>query len=150
MMYLPKMTSHKVATTSESPVFQVKILFLILYYGLKKGTGNIESLQQIFIFCNNFILFLKFIYFWLRWVFVAVRGLSLVAASGGYSSLWWAGFSLRWLLLLRSMGSRCMGFSSCGTWVQQLWLAGSRVQAQQLWHMGLVAPQHVGSSWTRA
>ena len=32
-----------------------------------------------------FFLFYIFIYFWLRWVFVAVRGLSLVAASGGYS-----------------------------------------------------------------
>ncbi|KAJ8796084.1 hypothetical protein J1605_018232 [Eschrichtius robustus] len=27
---------------------------------------------------------------------------------------------------------------------------GSRAQAQQLWHMGFVAPRHVGSSWTRA
>ena len=36
------------------------------------------------------ILFL-FIDFWLRWVFVAARGLSLVAASGGYSSLRCAG-----------------------------------------------------------
>ena len=42
------------------------------------------------------------------------------------------------------------GFSSCGTWAQQLWLAGSRAQAQQLWRTGLVDPQHVGSSWTRA
>ena len=50
-----------------------------------------------------------FIYFWLRWVFVAAHGLSLVAASGGYSSLWYAGFSLRWLLLLRSTGSRHVG-----------------------------------------
>ena len=41
------------------------------------------------------------------------------------------------------------GFSSCGMQAQQLWLAGSRAQAQQLWHTGLVAPQHVGSSWTR-
>ena len=29
--------------------------------------------------------------FWLRWVFVAVRGLSLVEASGGYSLLRCAG-----------------------------------------------------------
>ena len=36
----------------------------------------------LFYFLNLFILF---IYFWLRWVFVAVRGLSLVAASWGYS-----------------------------------------------------------------
>ena len=77
-------------------------------------------------------------------------GSSLVAASGGYSSLWCAGFSLRWLPLLQSMGSRRTGFSSCGTQVQQLWLAGSRVQAQQLWRTGLVALWHVGSSRTRA
>ena len=59
-----------------------------------------------------------FIYLWLSWVFVAVHGLSLVVASGGYSSLRCAGFSLRWLLLLRSTGSRHEGFSSCGTWAQ--------------------------------
>ena len=59
-----------------------------------------------------------FIYFWLSWVFVAARGLSLVVASRGYSSLWCAGFSLRWLLLLWSTGSRYMGFSSCSTWAQ--------------------------------
>ena len=47
-------------------------------------------------------------------VFVAACGLSLVVASGGYSSLGCAGFSLQWLLLLQSKGSRCMGFSSCG------------------------------------
>ena len=50
-----------------------------------------------------------FIYLRLRWVFVAARGLSLVAASGGYSSLRCVGFSLRWLLLLRSTGSRHAG-----------------------------------------
>ena len=65
-----------------------------------------------------FFLINLFIYFWLRWVFVAAHGLSLVAASGGYSSLWCAGFSLRWLLLLRSMGSRHAGFSSYGTQAQ--------------------------------
>ena len=47
-----------------------------------------------------------FIYLWLCWVFVAACGLSLVAASGGHSSLRCMGFSLRWLLLLRSTGSR--------------------------------------------
>ena len=59
-------------------------------------------------------LFILFIYFWLLWVFVAAHGLSLVAVSGGYSSLRWAGFSLWWLLLLWSMGSRHAGFSGCG------------------------------------
>ena len=89
------------------------------------------------------------IYLWLHWVFVAARRLSLVVASGGYSSLWCAGFSLGCLLLLQSTGSRCAGFSSCGTRAQQLWLVGSRAQAQQLWRTGLVAPLHVGYSQTR-
>ena len=54
-------------------------------------------------------------YFWLCWVLIAARGLSLVEVSGGYSLLRCAGFSLQWLLLLQSTGSRCVGFSSCGT-----------------------------------
>ena len=33
--------------------------------------------------------------------------------------------------------SRCLGFISCGLW------------AQELWHMGLVAPRHVESSQIR-
>ena len=55
---------------------------------------------------------------WLLWVFVAVRRLSVVEATRGYSSLQCAGFSLWWLLLSRSMGSGHAGFSSCGTQVQ--------------------------------
>ena len=91
----------------------------------------------------------SFIYLWLCWVFVAVHRLSLAVVSRGYSSLQCAGFSLSWLLLLWSMGFRRAGFSSCGSWAQQLWLVGSRAQAQQLWCKGLVAPQHVGSSRAR-
>ena len=59
-----------------------------------------------------------FVYFWLHWVFIAVHGLSLVVASGGYSLLRCAGFSLWWLLLLKSTGSRRVGFSSCGSRAQ--------------------------------
>ena len=100
-----------------------------------------------FFFFNKFYLF---IYFWLCWVFVAARRPSPVVASGGHSSLWWACFSLWWLLPLQSMGSRCVGLSSWDTRAQQLWLAGSRAQAQQLWCTGLAALRHVGSSRTRA
>ena len=50
-------------------------------------------------------LFILFIILWLCWVFVSVRGLSLVAASGSHSSLRCAGLSLSWPLLLRSTGS---------------------------------------------
>ena len=64
--------------------------------------------------CILKVLFLKIyylfiIYFWLCWVFVSVRGLSVVAASGGHSSSRCAGLSLSWPLLLRSTGSRRAG-----------------------------------------
>ena len=65
-----------------------------------------------------YLLLFFFNLFFAVLVFVAARGLSLVAASGGYSSLWCTGFSLRWLLLLWSTGSRLSGFSSCGTRAQ--------------------------------
>ena len=45
--------------------------------------------------------YLLFIYFWLCWVFVSVRGLSPVVASRGHS--------LSWPPLLRSTGSRRTG-----------------------------------------
>ena len=50
-----------------------------------------------------------FFLFWLCWVFVSVRGLSLVVASGGHSSSRCMGLSLSRPLLLRSTGSRCAG-----------------------------------------
>ena len=63
-------------------------------------------LKKIF----KFYLFLYlFIYFWLCWVFVSVRGLSLVAASGGHSSSRCGGLSLSRPLLLRSTGFRRAG-----------------------------------------
>ena len=79
-----------------------------------------QSFTQHCFFCFVLVFCYLFIYFWLHWVFVAVRGLSLVAASGGYSSLQCEGFSLWWLLLLQSTGSRCMGFSSCDSQAQLL------------------------------
>ena len=59
-------------------------------------------------------MYLFICFFWLRWVFVAAHRLSVVAVSRGYCLLWSVGFSLWWLPLLRSTGSRCVGFSSCG------------------------------------
>ena len=57
-------------------------------------------------------------YVWLRWVFVAAYGLSLVVVSKGYSLLRCTGFSLWWLFFLQNTGSRCAGFSSCGVRAQ--------------------------------
>ena len=68
------------------------------------------------------------IYFWLSWVLVAAHGLSLVEASGGYSWLRYVGL-LRWLLLLQSTGSRCAGFSSCGSQALERRLSSCGTQA---------------------
>ena len=85
-------------------------------------------LPLFFFLIFNFYFFI-FIYLWLCWVFVSVRGLSLVVASGGHSSSWCAGLSLSRPLLLRSTGSRCTGsvvvahglscFAACGIFPDQ-------------------------------
>ena len=82
---------------------------------LNTKVGGISKVNYTF---TCFCFFFYLIYLWLHWVFVDEHGLSLVGASRGYSSLQCVGFSLRWLLLLWSTGSRGMGFSSCGMWAQ--------------------------------
>ena len=81
----------------------------------KLGSAAKKKTTSNFLSCLINLFIYLFIYFWLCWVFAAAHGLSLAAASRVYSSLWCTGFSLRWLLLLRSTGSRRTGFSSCGT-----------------------------------
>ena len=81
-------------------------------------TGCLDFLfYEVYVNCCYFLLLFLFlfIYFWLCWVFVAACRLSLVAASGGYPSLWW-------LLLLWSTGSRHAGFHSCGSQALECWL----------------------------
>ena len=85
--------------------------------------SNIYFKDFLYLYINLFI------YFWLHWVFIAARGLSLVVVSGGYSLLRCVGFSLRWLLLLQSMGSRHAGFSSCGEWALECRLSSCGVWA---------------------
>ena len=90
--------------------------------------------QMIIIHSEFFFYFLKI---YLLFIFgcvgsVAARGLSLVAASRGYFSLQCTGFSLQWLLLLRSTGSRRMGFSSCGMWALERRLSSCGARAQLL------------------
>ena len=77
--------------------------------------NNSGFIFPILIFFFHFLegivgfFFKLFIYLWLCWVFISVRGLSLVVASGGHSSSRCAGLSLSQPLLLRSTGSRGAG-----------------------------------------
>ena len=72
---------------------------------------NIHIPHSFLFVCLFCFLKLFIIYLWLCWVFVSVRGLSLVAASGGHSSSPCAGLSLSRPLLLRSTGSRRTGLA---------------------------------------
>ena len=56
------------------------------------GGGSHVSVLFFLIFIYSFIYL--FIHLWLCWVFVSVRGLSLVVASGDHSSSRCAGLSL--------------------------------------------------------
>ena len=96
----------------------------------KKNERGTLPIKKIYIF-------ILFSFGCAGWVFIAVRRISLVAESGVTLELGCTGFSLQWLLLLQSMGSRHLGFSNCSTWAQWLWL------------MGLVALQHIKSSQIR-
>ena len=87
-------------------------------------TGKRSKLSDGFQRTFFFFLMCLLIYR-LCWVFVAVHGLSLVAAS-------WSR-SLVVLGLLIAMASRCR----------------AQTQDRWLWHMGLVAPWHIESSQTR-
>ena len=70
-----------------------------------------------FFFFNKFILF---IYFWLRWVFVAVCRLPLVVVHGLLIAV---------ASLVVSTGSRHVGFSSCASWALECRLSSCGTRA---------------------
>ena len=105
----------------------------------KKSSGK-SGIVLLFLQISvmSFFFLVLFIYFWLHWVFVAACRLSLVVVSGRLlSSLWCVGFSLWWLLLLRSTGSRAcasvvvaLGLSSCGSRALEHRLSSCGARAQ--------------------
>ena len=101
-----KKTSRPIQRTDNGYSFY--FLFFCKYF---LPTCDLCSDSHDVVFCKAdiFNLIYLFIYLWLCWVFVSVRGLSLVAASGGHSSSRCAGLSLSRPLLLRSTGSRRAG-----------------------------------------
>ena len=133
-------------------------------YKLKaKGPGSppscpeslLPSSLSLFFLIWNFHFFLSFTvsnyFFFNSFIYFRPCGSSLLSrlfSSGGKQGLLSScnaqashrgGFSH-----CRARAPGSSGFSSCGTWAQSLQLPGSR----ELWHMGLVAPWHVGSSQT--
>ena len=97
---------------------EVLVLFLL--------TACCGILEMSLLFINQIIPLKKF---YLLILFLAVFSLCCCTrafsscSERGYSLLWCAGFSLWWLLLLRSVGSRCPSFSSVA---RQLSSCGAR------------------------
>ena len=115
--------------------------FFSFSQGFKSAAWG-PNLARCFFFFNQKNVI---IYFWMCWVFLLCRLFSICNERGWgvcCFSLWYASFSLEWLFLLQSTGSRAGR-------LQQLWLLGSRMQAQPLWLPGLVTLPRVGSSQSR-
>ena len=74
------------------------------------------------------------------------KGSPLVAAIPAPLRLPCVDCSSRWLPLLQSTGSSVVGALVVALRLQFLWFLDSGAQAQELWHMGLVASQLVASS----
>ena len=82
---------------------------------LKKSCNFEYNISHSYIFLNKFIYL--FVYFWLCWVFVAARGLSLVVTSGGEWASHCGGFSCHRAQALGAWASVVVArsLSICGT-----------------------------------
>ena len=84
------------------------MIYFLMNHVIKEILHGYVFFREI-VFLKKINKFIYLFYFWLCWVFVSVRGLSLVASSGGHSSSRCAGLSLSRPLLLRSTSSRRAG-----------------------------------------
>ena len=109
-------------------VRQSGMLFLLLTLFVYQIFFKRRGLQPLF-----FFFFFNFIYLFIY----GCVGSSFLCE--GFLQLWQAGSTLH----RGARASRYRGLSCCGAHAPD-------AQAQQLWLTGLVAPQHVGSSQTRA
>ena len=89
----------------------------------RRDIGLSRILRNLHCFC--LLDYTSWVYLFINkftYLFSAALGLRCCAwafsscGERGLLFVWCVGFSLRWLLLLRSTGSRRMGFSSCGSW----------------------------------
>ena len=113
LWYIPKLKKSSckkeyISQENISRLFESRNSFFINRTASKARIYNNHG-HCYFIRDDEIEQFYLFIYLWLCWVFVSVRGLSLVVASGGHSSSRCAGLSLSRPLLLWSTGSRRAG-----------------------------------------
>ena len=130
-------------------VFEQRKHLLQPIYNSLNDSYNIEVS-----FLRHNVVFFLFIYFWLCWVFVAVQVFSSCSEQGYSLVVCGLLTVVAFLVKLGLHGMQASVVVACG--LQQLQslssvaaACSSRAQTQQLWHMGLVDPWPVKSSWTR-
>ena len=97
--------NHVQLKMSKFPCFLQKKNLFFFFFKEKLLVTDHERWFFFFLIISTFLIII-YLFIWLCWVFVSVRGLSLAAASGGHSSSRCVGLSLSWPLLLWSTGSR--------------------------------------------
>ena len=111
-------------------------LYIYIYFQATQFIMTFSKLSQtskFFFRCPasvNTVFLEQLTYFWPHWGSTAAQSFSSWSEQG-LLFVMVLSFSLRWLLLLQSTGSRHTGFSSCRKWAQQSRLTG------------LAAPRHV-------
>ena len=89
------------------------------FQGLWLGRTTLTHLLDFMIFSFFNTFFILFIYFWLCWVFVSVRGLPLVVASGGLFIVVRGPLSIA-ASLVAEQGLQTRRLSNCGSRAQLL------------------------------
>ena len=159
-----KKTYQKQFEQCFSTSFHILYLQIFERYILKIRNRHLFCAWQIGIFLSNFGLASKSLFFVLSFFFKLILFYSFLAALGLRCCMRAFSSCGKWRLLFVTVrglltavaspvaehGLQAHGLQQLWHMAQQLWLADSRAQAQQLWHTGLVALRHVGSSRTRA
>ena len=103
------------------------LLYFILFNNVSWRLFHISAYRDALFLKKKRLPYVFIFIFWLCWVFVVAHGHPLVAVRGALC-----------------------GGCSCGAWVPgRSGYSSCRTWARVLWFPRLVAPRHVGSSWTR-
>ena len=88
------------------PIASILLPFLLISFYHDLGVNSQYKYRSLLSLALSYYFFFFLICFWLHWVFIAVRGLSLAVANGGYS------VAVRRLLI--AVASLCCGARALG------------------------------------
>ena len=126
-------------------LLKARVWSLVGDLGSYKSCGEVKKKMRLTKHCQLFVVTLVlikfsvicfnfpfaedlFIYFWLCWVFAACR-LSLIAASGGYSSCGAQASHCSGFSCCGALALEYTGFSGCSTQVLECWLSSYGARA---------------------